>query len=651
MAALTFQKGSIVIYGESLYRFQRLIENNLWQIEEVTTGKYSSISVAEIKQLYLDRKLKFYTTELGSPIKSFSRSSLVTDEKNTCIIRRRHAFVKEILLLPASQKIVARQLKRFIEKNPDLKPLPSVRTVLRWKEQYLNNGEDIYSLSPRNAKKGNRNGRYTEEVRNIVEDVIEAKYMSLEKHTVQDVIDEVYARVKKNNNLQIGGTKIKAPGRRYIERLISEIPAFDKIAAREGHTIALHRFRSVKASRSTFEPLERAEIDHTRMDLFVIDDENLLPMGRPWLTVCIDVFSRSILGLYISFDPPSYMTVGHCLKHSFLPKRKNEMPGIDVNELWHQHGVMRELVVDNGLEFHSTSLENACYSLGIEIHYSPRKTPWFKGKVERYFKELNNGVLHKVPGTTFSNIFDKGDYDPVKHAVVRYSMLKGIVNKWVSDVYHQRPHSSLQASPSQVWNSGISDENIPLPDDPDFIDCVLGKSDERKLTHKGVEYDRLFYNSGELSDLRREYGESFYVDIRIDDSDIGELIVLNPKDRSIIRVPALRYDYAEGVSRWQHKIYRKYTKEAQLANDSDSWIMAKHEISNLIDSELAIGKRKPSARIARFRQNSNSKKTSVPSSKKSSDTGVKRTANPPRDKIPQFDVIENRPRKGFKPDE
>lgn len=122
---------------------------------------------------------------------------------------------------------------------------------------------------------------------------------------------------------------------------------------------------------------------------------------------------------------------------------------------------MSELVVDNGREFHSESLEQACFSLGIQITYSARREPWFKGKIERFLGTLNRSVAHGNPGTTFSNIVEKGDYDPKKHAAVTLSTLHKIVRLWVADVYHQQVHRSLQTSPASLWKASISDEDTP----------------------------------------------------------------------------------------------------------------------------------------------------------------------------------------------
>ena len=127
------------------------------------------------------------------------------------------------------------------------------------------------------------------------------------------------------------------------------------------------------------------------------------PPSRPASTA-----TRCILGIYIGFNPPSYQSVAACLKDCFLPKVNlhRDYPGI-VNE-WPAYGVMHNLVVDGGLEFYSASLEQVCLSLNINWIAAPRRTPWFKGKIERFLGTMNRAVAHGVPGTTFSNIFEKG---------------------------------------------------------------------------------------------------------------------------------------------------------------------------------------------------------------------------------------------------
>jgi len=41
------------------------------------------------------------------------------------------------------------------------------------------------------------------------------------------------------------------------------------------------------------------------------------------------------------------------------------------------------------------------------------------------------------------------------------------------------------------------------------------------LTHKGIEFEGLCYNSPELTELRRKEGANLTVEIRVNEDDIG----------------------------------------------------------------------------------------------------------------------------------
>src|SRR5262249_35870567 len=74
--------------------------------------------------------------------------------------------------------------------------------------------------------------------------------------------------------------------------------------------------------------------------------------------------------------------------------------------------------------------------LGVKVQHTPPYCPWYKGAMERWFGTQNTRLLHELPGTTFSDIFDRGDYDPQKHAVISLDALLELVHTWIVDSYH-----------------------------------------------------------------------------------------------------------------------------------------------------------------------------------------------------------------------
>ena len=56
------------------------------------------------------------------------------------------------------------------------------------------------------------------------------------------------------------------------------------------------------------------------LDLFIIDEYLRLPLGRPTVTAVLDRRSRSILGIYIGFEPPSFLSVSKAIKNAISDK-------------------------------------------------------------------------------------------------------------------------------------------------------------------------------------------------------------------------------------------------------------------------------------------------------------------------------------------
>lgn len=67
--------------------------------------------------------------------------------------------------------------------------------------------------------------------------------------------------------------------------------------------------------------LEQVQIDHTVIDLIIVDERDRSPIGRPYLTIAIDIFSRAILGMVVTMEAPSSVSVGLCLAHAVSDKR------------------------------------------------------------------------------------------------------------------------------------------------------------------------------------------------------------------------------------------------------------------------------------------------------------------------------------------
>lgn len=201
-------------------------------------------------------------------------------------------------------------------------------------------------------------------------------------------------------------------------------------------------------------PLDWVQIDHTPVDVIIVDPIDRLPIGRPWLTVAIDVFSRCLAGFHLSLDAPSATGVGLCLtlvasdQAPWLRQRGIEAP-------WPVVGKPRRLGVDNAAEFHSAAFERGCAQHGIAIEWRPPGQPHFGGIVARVIGTLMQ-LVHALPGTTFANPVARGGYDSDRTACLTLEDLERWLAVAITQYYHRRPHGGLaDETPLHRYEQGL----------------------------------------------------------------------------------------------------------------------------------------------------------------------------------------------------
>ncbi|MCF7221601.1 DDE-type integrase/transposase/recombinase [Marilutibacter chinensis] len=283
------------------------------------------------------------------------------------------------------------------------------------------------------------------EVERIIANRIDSDYLQRERSTVQALHELVAADCR-----AVGK---KPPAKATVKKRVDAIMGRDAMRRREGAKRAKYAFEPMPGHVEAVRPLERVEIDHTPMDVFARSDDPLCTyIGRPWLTVVIDVCTRCVLGIHIGFEPPSILSVSLCLTHAVSRKNPAEEFGVPLD--WPMHGVPKEIWVDNGRDFQSMAFQRGCEEHGIQLSYRPVGSPHYGGTIERLIGTMV-GQCHLLPGTTKNSVKAKGDYDPQKHATFTLSE----VRRWFVDQllgrYHLREHRMLRIPPQVAWDQAM----------------------------------------------------------------------------------------------------------------------------------------------------------------------------------------------------
>ncbi|MEZ5801814.1 MAG: DDE-type integrase/transposase/recombinase, partial [Nitratireductor sp.] len=242
---------------------------------------------------------------------------------------------------------------------------------------------------------------------------------------------------------------LSPPHRNTVKRRVSELIPVSAARKRGEREIEAASTPS-PGQFSIAKPNALWQIDHTIVDVIIVDEQYRKPIGRPVLTIAIDVCTRMVAGFHLSLEAPSRTSVGLCLLHAVYDKTAwLDERGIDIP--WPVAGLPTVLHCDNGAEFKSRALSDACKEFGIKLQLRPPATPRFGGHIERLIGTMM-GAVHVLPGTTFSNLKVRGDYDSEGRATFTLRELEKWIALEIAGKYHQRIHSTLLRPPLAVWS-------------------------------------------------------------------------------------------------------------------------------------------------------------------------------------------------------
>jgi putative transposase len=220
-------------------------------------------------------------------------------------------------------------MRTYIGKHP--------ATVYRWIGDYKHS--ERLSVFLRKERSDRGISRLSSEVNKIIDTAINKIYLKAERPNVAAVIEEVHLQCFKGKiESRPAGNTIRARIRMLSDR--------HKVEKRDGKKRAAEKYEPIKGHFPGSDyPLAVAQIDHTPMDLIVVDEEHRQPIQRPSLTVVIDVYSRMVLGFAIYLEKPSAFTAGLAIAHAVLPK-EDWLAGVGVQAEWPCWGKMRKIHCD-----------------------------------------------------------------------------------------------------------------------------------------------------------------------------------------------------------------------------------------------------------------------------------------------------------------
>lgn len=569
-----FHIDTMMILDNVTYRISRITENNQCVLEKLDDLSLTQKRKDELLRLYQAGNLAF-------------RSDITRNQTNQNMFYPddNRIFHEYYFYIQAAQRKLGNKpttvgLQEIIDLESSRKTTnhkkPSVITLYRWWSKWVNSGYDSNAFQNRKRGPIFSTSFNNPVVKRIFDEVVDTVYLTRQNNSIKKAYDTFRFLILDNNKKSI--KTIKCPSRSQFYEKINRLDKEFVISSRKGKRVAQQYFRQTGQGVTVTHILERVEVDHTILDIMVFNEKTHQVDGRPTLTALIDVYSRMILGIEIGFEPPSQLSVMRALKNSILSKNIKREEKLDKHD-WPAYGIPITLVCDNGMEFHAKDLRRMCAELNIELIFCPKQQPHYKGHIERFMGTLNRQVCHLIQGTTFSNITMRGDYNSIDSATITLSELRQLVELWITTDYIQSPHKGIFTTPIKKWQEGLPILPPRLPESAEYLNFILTIEFERLLSHEGIQFEHLFYNSHEIKTLRILYGDQRKIKCRYDPENLGDIWVQEPQKKHYIKVPCVQFDYAQHTTLFQHK--QVLQEKNQIRKDS-------HHESELLESRHAL---------------------------------------------------------------
>jgi putative transposase len=386
----------------------------------------------------------------------------------------------------------------------------STRTVFRWLARYRK-AEAVYGsgfpgLLPLAGKKGNYNSKLPESSRHLMEEFIVRDYETLKQKTRYACWIQLKVACESQG--------IHAPSYKTFCLAVRRRPVVEQTLKRKGRRASyqvepFYWSLDLKTPRHGDRPFEISHVDHTELDVECIAGSAQV-LGRPWMTLLTDAFSRRTLAFYITFDPPSYrscmMVMRECVR------RFGRFPQI--------------LVTDGGREFESTYFETLLARYECTKKTRPPSKARFGSTCERLFGIANSQLIHNLRGNTqiTRNVRQVTKaVDPKGLATWRLAELHDKLSEYFYEVYDGINHPALGQSPREAFQIALASSGARIHRmvcyNEEFRILTLPttvKGTARVMPSRGLKINHVYYW---CEALRQVGGE--IVPVRYDPFDIG----------------------------------------------------------------------------------------------------------------------------------
>lgn len=528
-----------------------------YQVLEVDDQKVQLRSVYGPPQVVYQYQTALYRAAAQGKFLKVQEAPIETDaNKIICRLPKKEARQLEVRVAYVCAMLSARNGSVTRKTLPDLvdkmveqlgpHKAPAYTTLWEWKRAYLCAGNNCVALLPNTFRPLNKHiSHQPREVQELIKFNIATFYWTQTPFSKTGLIGSIRLMLEDLNRGRAANAQFRIPSISTVYRIICEI---------DSHATALHQDGPKAAKKLHYwgapmpEPdrlFELVEADSRPMDIFLADKDGK-SIGKPILTLIIEVKTRYIIAWHMSFNPASLDTTEIALKNSM--------------SLDNPHGGVAELYVfDNGAEWIANVLRKILWLLGAEVSYCEPGEPNQKPHAEAVFKTWATEIEHRMRGTTFQNPGKRARYDAEGNAIYTLEEVREIFSDFL-DIYHAEEHSTLGMSPNEAWSAAVSQQFRPHRYSEEELRRFFWRSAEVTPHRSGrVRHDNLHWWGPAVSYFAELRPKVKKLLLYFEPGDVGNAWICHPlHPLNIQPLQPLHPAYQNGLTLdFHHKIWKQ----------------------------------------------------------------------------------------------
>ncbi len=328
-----------------------------------------------------------------------------------------------------------------------------IRTLNSWNNRFNQFG--FMGL----VRKNRRDKGSSRKVEESTIDIVKALYLKYSKLSKSNIHKMIIEHCEKNN--------IYIPSYTTVRNIINNIPKDLTCLSHEGTKTYKEKY-DLLLMRECDRPNQIWQADHVMLDIEILNSKSRFE--RPWLTIIMDDYSRAICGYELSFLSPSSHKTSLCLRHAIWRK---------TDPKWIAFGVPDKLYTDHGSDFTSKHIEQVCINLKIDLIFSQVGQPRGRGKIERFFRTINQELISKI--VAINNKNNSFGLEQLDIYIIEF------INN-----YNIRTHSSIKMSPNNKWqDNGFIPNILSSLESLDLL--LFTELKPRKVRQDGIHFQGLVY--------------------------------------------------------------------------------------------------------------------------------------------------------------